>query len=187
MNRPAGNLLGLPWRLGFGLQDSGWVLRAEIVWDKEFARPESVTNRVTRVHEHIFMLTMRATNYHYNQDATRVPVKRTYSNLGKQKDGVLRRDLDRDYRVLNNPMGRNGTSVWRCIRRSHEGDHAATMPLELAQWMLGASCDDNAVVCDQFGGAGMTALAAVRLGYRAISIDFDPKATAEAIERLRHG
>jgi DNA modification methylase len=186
-DRPAGNLLGLPWRLAFRLQDDGWVLRSEIVWDKEFATPESVTNRVTRVHENIFMLTRKTTNYHYNQDATRVPTKRPYSKLGKRKDGVLRRDLNRDFRLLNNPMGRNGTSVWRCTPRRHDGDHSATMPLELAQWMLAASCDDNAVVCDPFGGAGTTALAAVRLGFRAISIDLDPKATAEAIERLRHG
>ena len=184
-DRPPGSLLLIPARLALAMQDDGWILRQEIIWDKGFARPESVQNRVTRTHETAFMFTKQAREYFYDQDAVRVPMVRPYSIVGKQKPGVVRRDLNRDYRVLNNPMGRNAGSVWRSNAVRYPGGHTAPLPIELVRWMLLASCDDNAVVCDPFGGAGSVALVALQLGYRAITIDLYKKYTQEAIERLR--
>ena len=62
--------------------------------------------------------------------------------------------------------------------------HTATMPEDMAEWILSAACDDNALVCDPYGGAGTFALAALRLGHRAMTIDIFDRYTEEARERL---
>lgn len=60
------DLLGIPWRLAFLLQDSGWYLRNDIIWHKPNAMPESVKDRHYRNHEYIFMLT-KSEKYLFNQ------------------------------------------------------------------------------------------------------------------------
>jgi len=64
----AKDLLGIPWRLAFALQDDGWYLRADVVWNKPNAMPESVKDRPTRAHEYMFMLT-KGERYHYDRTA----------------------------------------------------------------------------------------------------------------------
>lgn len=66
------DLLGLPWRLAFALQDDGWYLRAEIIWAKPNPMPESVIDRPTRSHETVFVLAS-APSYYYDADAIREP------------------------------------------------------------------------------------------------------------------
>jgi DNA modification methylase len=58
------------------------------------------------------------------------------------------------------------------------------MPPELVRRCLAVSCPDNGLVLDCFGGAGTTALVALTLGHRAISIDINPLYTAEARRRI---
>jgi DNA modification methylase len=65
---PTKNLIGVPWRVAFALQDDGWILRSEIIWAKPNPMPESVTDRPTKSHEQIFLLSKRP-NYYYNADA----------------------------------------------------------------------------------------------------------------------
>jgi site-specific DNA-methyltransferase (adenine-specific) len=69
---PAGlkpkDLLGIPWRLAFTLQDDGWYLRADIIWNKPNAMPESVKDRPTRAHEYLFMFT-KSDRYLYDHSA----------------------------------------------------------------------------------------------------------------------
>ena len=62
------DLLGIPWRLAFALQDDGWYLRADIIWNKPNAMPESVRDRPTRAHEYLFMLT-RSEKYFWDRSA----------------------------------------------------------------------------------------------------------------------
>lgn len=62
------DLVGMPWRVAFALQADGWYLRQEIIWSKPNPMPESVEDRCTKSHEHIFLLTKRPT-YHFNQEA----------------------------------------------------------------------------------------------------------------------
>lgn len=62
------DLLGIPWRLAFALQDDGWYLRADVVWNKPNAMPESVKDRPTRAHEYMFMLT-KDERYYYDRSA----------------------------------------------------------------------------------------------------------------------
>lgn len=66
-------LLGIPWRLAFALQDDGWILRQEIIWAKPNPMPESVRDRCTKSHEHIFLLS-KSPAYFFDQDAIKEPV-----------------------------------------------------------------------------------------------------------------
>lgn len=66
------DLHGIPWRLAFALQDDGWYLRADVIWNKPNAMPESVKDRPTRAHEYLFMFT-KSERYHYNHAAVKEP------------------------------------------------------------------------------------------------------------------
>lgn len=69
---PAKNLIGIPWRLAFALQDSGWILRQDIIWSKSNCMPESVRDRCTKSHEYIFLLSKKP-RYYFNADAATEP------------------------------------------------------------------------------------------------------------------
>lgn len=66
------DLIGMPWRLAFALQADGWWLRQDIVWHKPNPMPESVTDRCTKAHEYIFLLS-KSGRYYYDQEAIRTP------------------------------------------------------------------------------------------------------------------
>lgn len=66
------NVVGQPWRVAFALQDRGWTLRQDIIWEKPNPMPESVTDRCTKAHEYLFLLTKRE-SYYYNADAIKEP------------------------------------------------------------------------------------------------------------------
>lgn len=72
---PSKSLIGIPWRVAFVLQDAGWVLRNEIIWHKPSVMPESVTDRLTRDHETMFLFTKQP-HYYFNQAAIAEPVRR---------------------------------------------------------------------------------------------------------------
>lgn len=69
----AKDLMGMPWRLAFALQDDGWFLRQDVIWAKPNPMPESVRDRCTKAHEYIFLLTKKA-KYFYDQDAIAEPI-----------------------------------------------------------------------------------------------------------------
>lgn len=71
---PSKSLMGIPWRVAFALQDDGWILRSDIIWAKPNPMPESVTDRPTRSHEYIFLLT-KSGRYYYDADAIKEPAK----------------------------------------------------------------------------------------------------------------
>jgi len=75
------DLIGLPWRLAFALQEDGWYLRSDIVWNKPNAMPESVRDRPNRSHEFIFMFT-KSERYKYHRDAVKEPNGQTCARFG---------------------------------------------------------------------------------------------------------
>lgn len=77
-------LIGIPWRVALALQDDGWYLRRDIIWEKRSCMPESVTDRCTTSHEYIFHLTKRPT-YYYDNVAIAEPVSQ--SMLDQIEDG----------------------------------------------------------------------------------------------------
>jgi DNA modification methylase len=91
---PAGlkpkDLIGVPWRLAFALQAAGWYLRADVIWNKPNCQPESVKDRPTRSHEHVFLFS-KSERYFYNHEAVRGPNNRNLRtvwdiNTRAQKD-----------------------------------------------------------------------------------------------------
>lgn len=76
-------LIGIPWRVAFALQSQGWYLRSDIIWAKTNCMPESVTDRPTRAHEYLFLLT-KSPRYYYDAAAIREPVKESsLARLGR--------------------------------------------------------------------------------------------------------
>jgi len=69
------DLIGIPWRLAFALQQAGWYLRSDIIWEKPNCMPESVKDRPTRAHEYVFLLT-KSPKYYYNYESIREPNSR---------------------------------------------------------------------------------------------------------------
>lgn len=65
---PAKNLLGIPWRTAFALQQDGWILRSEIIWAKTSSMPEPVKDRPSSAHEHMFLLVKSSRNW-FDKDA----------------------------------------------------------------------------------------------------------------------
>lgn len=83
---PAKNLIGIPWRVAFALQADGWILRQDIIWSKPNPMPESVTDRCTKAHEYIFLLS-KSPRYYFDQEAILEPI-----SMSTQQDGRLTRD-----------------------------------------------------------------------------------------------
>lgn len=84
------DLVGIPWMVAFALRADGWYLRQDIIWNKPNPMPESVTDRCTKSHEYIFLLS-KSPKYFFDQDAIRVPVKdqtvrRLIQNIEQQTD-----------------------------------------------------------------------------------------------------
>lgn len=156
---PNKNLVGVPWRVVFALQDDGWIVRSEIVWEKPNAMPESVRDRPSRSFEYIFMLT-RGPKYFYNAAAMREP----------------RTDGKGDRAVRN---------VWRMPVSTPAGAHFATFPVDLPATCIRAGCPEGGVVLDPFSGSGTTGVAALGSGRSYVGIDLNPDYHDLALRRLR--
>lgn len=134
------DLVGIPWRAAFALQDDGWYLRSEIIWQKPNCLPESVRDRVTRSHEHIFMLTKSA-RYFYDHDAIKEPLTMTPQRRLTPRSGMrheaMRHDKKYDHKISDEPHqqgpanGRNKRSVWTVTPKPYKGAHFAVFPPEL--------------------------------------------------------
>src|SRR5262245_5948516 len=83
------DLVGMPWRLAFALQADGWFLRADCIWAKPNPMPESVTDRPTKAHEYVFLLT-KAARYFYDADAVREPHAEPWRGNGERDGGTAR-------------------------------------------------------------------------------------------------
>jgi len=132
------NLIGMPWRIAFALQADGWILRSDIIWHKPNPMPESVTDRPTKSHEYIFLLTKSA-KYFYDADAVREKHKEPERSGKEEKrlmkkggDGLSFSGWDYDKRVYN-PAGRNRRSVWTVSTFAYPGAHYATFPPRLIE------------------------------------------------------
>jgi DNA modification methylase len=79
------DLVGIPWRVAFALQDAGWYLRSDIIWSKPNPMPESVTDRPSKAHEYLFLLS-KSSRYYYDAEAIAEPA-RWYGPNGNPKSG----------------------------------------------------------------------------------------------------
>lgn len=187
------NLLGIPWRLAFALQDDGWILRNAIVWAKPNAMPESVTDRLSNRHELLFMFS-RSRRYWFDLDPIReasatVPMRAADGRDRGGYDGAnnskgARAGVER-YGHLN---GRNPGDVWTIPTTPFPGAHFAVMAPELARRCVLAGCPEGGIVLDPFSGVGTTGMVATRNGRRYIGVDNNADTLALSLEtRLAQG
>ena len=207
------NLIGIPWRVAFALQADGWYLRQDIIWSKPNPMPESVTDRCTKAHEYLFLLSKSA-RYHYDADAIleagadaslarlkqnlveqpgydRVPgktngaMKAVRRPVAQHKQAALGQNLGGILGSNDEPLWRNKRSVWTVATQSFSEAHFATFPPALIEPCILAGCPKGGTVLDPFGGAGTTGLVADRLGRNAILIELNPEYAEIARARIK--
>lgn len=148
------DLVGMPWRLAFALQADGWYLRSDIIWSKPNPMPESCTDRPTKAHEYVFLMTKQA-KYYYDADAVREKQKewREGHNVShdvdyyQEEDKGVHRWVPKEYHY--NPMGRNRRTVWTIPTQPYSEAHFATFPTKLVIPCIkaGTSEKGNCSVC----------------------------------------
>lgn len=177
------DLVGIPWRVAFALQDDGWYLRSDIIWAKPNPMPESVRDRPTKAHEYIFLLTKNA-RYWYDAAAIaedgagggKFNGSPTYA-AGDRNDAG-RRDRSTVTKV-------NARTVWSISTQGYPGAHFATFPEELPRRCILAGCPEGGTVLDPFAGSGTTLAVAVALGRKAIGIELNLEYVELIHERMR--
>ena len=109
------DLIGVPWRLALALQDAGWWIRAEVIWHKPNAHPESVRDRPVRAHETVFLLSKNQ-NYHYRVDAVRG------SEPAEAEDSLERqhRASQAGRRRRGRPSRRHADDTGEAVPRDHQ-------------------------------------------------------------------
>jgi len=187
------DLIGVPWRVAFALQEDGWYLRSEIIWHKPNPMPESVTDRPTRAHETIFLLTKRPV-YYYDADAIAEPF--TGNTRGKAAIFIPRRKGDGvppgrgpqkrggRTRSYDGPT-RNRRDVWTVASSKFTGAHFATFPERLVEPMILAGSREGDIVLDPFSGAATTGVVALRHRRRYIGVELNDEYNAIGRDRLR--
>jgi len=137
------DLIGIPWRVAFALQADGWYLRSDIIWAKPSPMPESVTDRCTKAHEHIFMLTKSA-RYFYDAEAVKEPAAKGAAgskfNTGKTASHQMGRSSDKE-REENGT--RNRRDVWTIATKPYRGAHFAVFPPDIPEICIKAGTSER--------------------------------------------
>ncbi len=136
------DLIGVPWRVAFALQKRGWILRSDIIWAKKNPIPESVKDRPTSSHEHIFLFSKQP-KYYFDSESIKEKIENLDNNGGYEH--------------------RNKRDVWSVRVASYPGSHCATFPMELITPCIKAGSPEGGLVLDPFMGTGTVAEAAKKL------------------------
>ena len=205
------DLLGIPWRVAFALQADGWYLRQDIIWHKPNPMPESVTDRCTKSHEYIFLLT-KSPKYYFDNEAIKEDAVWDLDGNGTQARKERAREGLKSYpegkrsgiRFGGNKYGdsddpkhatksgneyivtgkRNRRSVWTVTTKPFKEAHFATFPESLIEPMILAGCPKGGIVLDPFMGAGTTAVVAKKLGRNYLGIELNPEYIKIAQKRI---
>jgi site-specific DNA-methyltransferase (cytosine-N4-specific) len=191
---PAKNLLGIPWRVAFALQDDGWILRNAIIWNKPNAMPESVTDRLSTRYEMLFMFSKNR-KYWFDLDPIREAIAdgeflstgARNPRFGKDNGGLApseakgttpiqttdKRMRGRALERRHHNLGRNPGDVWSIPTQPFPGGHFAVFPPELPRRCLVAGCKPGGTVLDPFHGSGTTGMVATRNGRKYIGIELN--------------
>ena len=187
------DLCGIPWRVAFALQEDGWWLRQDIIWHKPNPMPESCTDRCTKAHEYIFLLT-NAAKYHYDADAIREPAIHAGKEVKLGPKSLSRgQATGRGIAPSGNgkadsvtvAAGRNRRSVWTIATASYPGAHFATFPPDLVKPCIMAGCPDGGTVLDPFTGSGTVAEVARANGCKFVGAELNPEYIELAKKRLQ--
>jgi DNA modification methylase len=200
------DMVGIPWRVAFALQEDGWFLRQDIIWAKPNPMPESVTDRCTKAHEYLFLLS-KSQRYYFDAGAIR---EQAAHDPAAGRNRWDRSDYDipgqtpqkRRSRAAVPPRhaacgstqdgkdaagrdgARNKRSVWTVATRPFREAHFATFPEQLIEPCILAGAPAGGVVLDPFIGAGTTAVVAERLGRQWLGCELNPEYAAMARARI---
>jgi DNA modification methylase len=201
------DLIGIPWMLAFAMRADGWYLRSDIIWHKSNAMPESVTDRPTKSHEYLFLLS-KSSKYFYDHKAIKEPSvypeddRKARASINHKTmptnmvNGIRPRKQDevgkRQYTGFNDRwdnhegpyVTRNKRTVWKIPTRAFPGAHFATYPPALVEPCILAGCPEGGTVLDPFNGAATTGLVAQKYGRNYIGIDLNPDYIEMSRKRL---
>jgi DNA modification methylase len=168
------DLIGIPWRVAFALQEDGWYLRQDIIWHKPNPMPESVKDRCTKSHEYIFLLTKNP-KYYFDNEAIKEPVKEDWGTRDRT-DGKYHNEgsglsphsgLEKSYEMANK------RSVWTVTTKPFHGAHFATFPTDLIEPCILAGSRPRDIVFDPFMGSGTSAAVAQRLNRQYLGCELN--------------
>lgn len=179
------DLMMMPARVALALQADGWWLRSDIIWTKPNPMPESVVDRPTSAHEHVFLLTKSA-RYYFDADAVREagemkPQNRFTDGKGPKAEGYA---AHRQPTGMTECISRNIRNVWTIATAPFPDAHFATFPPELAERCIKAGSKPGDTILDPFAGAFTAPLVADRLQRNAIGIELSPTYCEMARDRL---
>jgi len=199
------DLTGIPWMVAFALRADGWYLRSDIIWYKPNPMPESVTDRPTKAHEYIFLLS-KSDRYYYDSEAivepvTKSTIKRFSQNVEKQNvsdriqgktNGNMKTVIGKQWNtsMAGEAMGienrkhlpypnRNKRSVWTIATQPCKEAHYAVMPEKLVEPCILAGSKPGDIVFDPFIGSGTVERVAICLGRKAIGTELNYSYIAE--------
>lgn len=214
---PAGykakDLIGVPWMLAFALRADGWYLRQDIIWHKPNCMPESVTDRFTKSHEYVFLLS-KSKRYYFDWMAVQEPAVGFDISSPRGSKGCLtpnagrRKGNAKSFRgggtytggksfyngtqaergthgnMLNETGLRHRRDVWSISTHGYSGAHFATFPEKLIEPCILAGCRPGGTVLDPFLGSGTTASVSEKNGRFCIGIELNPDYVLLAKERI---
>ena len=187
------DLVGIPWRVAFALQADGWYLRSDIIWHKPNPMPESVTDRPTKAHEYIFLLS-KSQKYYYDADSIKEPssdLEKSKKRYEKPFGGKKAEELLKTDQVHTRIIGmrefdgkRNKRTVWTVPTQPFPEAHFAVYPPALITPCILAGCPVGGTVLDPFAGSGTTLLVATQHNRKSIGIELNPEYIEIAKRRL---
>lgn len=180
------DLVGIPWRVAFALQQDGWYLRQDIIWHKPNPMPESVTDRCTKAHEYIFLLA-KSQKYYFDAETIKEPCcevskkraeygwdcdRPSTKNASMGKEGIHTEKMGNRF-VPDD--GRNKRSVWTITTKPFREAHFATFPEDLILPCVLAGCPKGGIILDPFSGASTTGVVAKKNNRNYIGIELNPE------------
>lgn len=173
------DLIGIPWMVAFALRADGWYLRQDIIWHKPNPMPESVTDRCTKSHEYIFLMS-KSQRYYYDYEVIQEKTVTTGVHTNKKYTGnssiYAGNHPNANSGLASMEIGenKNKRSVWTVSVKPFKEAHFATFPPDLIVDCIKAGCPENGIVLDPFMGAGTTAVVARKLNRNYIGFELNP-------------
>jgi DNA modification methylase len=182
------DLIGVPWRFAFAMQERGWYLRQDIIWAKPNPMPESVTDRCTKSHEYIFLMS-KSPRYFYDNEAIKedsIWANDVRAGAGRiaydgKRQGIEGQGQEAFVSITDK---RNKRSVWSVNTKPYREAHFAVYPTELIEPCILAGSKEGDTILDPFSGSGTTGEVALKHGRNYVGLELNPDYAALSERRL---